>query len=1052
MPEIDPLILQLRADDAQYKASMKDVVRVNEQATGAILLAANKIDTAADKMIAAFQQMASSDKAAAATIVQAEAAKEQAAAKSAAAAVAAAKLEEQANARNAKAASDAAKAAEKAAKEEEQAHKDAAAAAEKAARDRESAAQAAADAMSESSESIQSSIRAIAASVAAYFTVDQLQNYADGFTRLQNNLRVAGVEGQELKQVQDRLFESAQKYGVEIEGLSNLYGQLTQASKELGASQSDIYGLTDAVSASLKITGISSEEASGALLQLTQALRGGKIQAEEYNSLLDGLYPLLQAAANGSSRFGGSVAKLTALVKDGKVSSDEFMKSILAGSSVLEGQASKATMTLSAGYTTLNNALTIYFGEADKANGVSAAMAEALGLLADNLDTIIPAVAALTVAVGVRYVAGVVAATTATQRWQAAMAAMQTVGLAVIVGAIGAVIARSNDLENTMESLEATSRDADKALQQAGVAADGAAKNVSDVGTNAASSEVKVRSFAGAVGLAAQKLYDLAKARQADLIADIEARRQKASLDYSDLYGQTSQGRRERHEQIGAVPGLSDIGPMLGVMKDDLASWLGFAPGDEQLKGKMGEIKAQLDKYDEALEGARTNLEQFAQSPDGSPAAASDSTKKARSGPTAEEITTRYNDDLSRLKAEQLQAELQVTTDAQKRADLQTELLDIEYKQRLADINASKEYSEERKDALRKELNALFGMDEKGSTVAGPANVYSAVFKDLSDQQKQMAQDALASEREALEAEADLITNRKDRLAAEQAILGIVEQEERQRLELQIANGQILDAAKARAELERRLAARREGLDRQYESPLEQRRREVRQTAANMGDAIEQIDIDAVDRLADGLANASTEYIKLGGIAGDVINGIIQDLVRLAAKQALFGNNGGAGIIGSIGSFLGLGGSSSVGGISAEAQSWLDNYTPKGFASGGYTGDGPRNEVAGVVHRGEYVIPANAVDRIGIQNLAALASGDTSAARAMTGVTAAGMGARPVQQTVVVKVEANDYFDARVDQRATQVAAPIGVAASAQARNAAGSDATRAARRRIPGR
>jgi hypothetical protein len=233
---------------------------------------------------------------------------------------------------------------------------------------------------------------------------------------------------------------------------------------------------------------------------------------------------------------------------------------------------------------------------------------------------------------------------------------------------------------------------------------------------------------------------------------------------------------------------------------------------------------------------------------------------------------------------------------------------------------------------------------------------------------------------------------------------------------------------------------------------LEQRRREVRQTAANMGDAIEQIDIDAVDRLADGLANASTEYIKLGGIAGDVINGIIQDLVRLAAKQALFGSNGGAGIIGSIGSFLGLGGSSSVGGISAEAQSWLDNYTPKGFATGGYTGDGPRNEVAGVVHRGEYVIPANAVDRIGIQNLAALTSGDTSAARAMTGVTAAGMGARPVQQTVVVKVEANDYFDARVDQRATQVAAPIGVAASAQARNAAGSDATRAARRRIPGR
>ncbi len=222
---------------------------------------------------------------------------------------------------------------------------------------------------------------------------------------------------------------------------------------------------------------------------------------------------------------------------------------------------------------------------------------------------------------------------------------------------------------------------------------------------------------------------------------------------------------------------------------------------------------------------------------------------------------------------------------------------------------------------------------------------------------------------------------------------------------------------------------------------------------------------DANERIAEDFKRKQEDQLHaLAGLYEDLFRGgtdaIWSDfkamgfriIAETLAKFTLGQINGGAGIIGSIGSFLGLGGSSSVGGISAEAQSWLDNYTPKGFATGGYTGDGPRDEVAGVVHRGEYVIPANAVDRIGIQNLAALTSGDTSAARAMTGVTAAGMGARPVQQTVVVKVEANDYFDARVDQRATQVAAPIGVAASAQARDAAGSDATRAARRRIPGR
>lgn len=68
----------------------------------------------------------------------------------------------------------------------------------------------------------------------------------------------------------------------------------------------------------------------------------------------------------------------------------------------------------------------------------------------------------------------------------------------------------------------------------------------------------------------------------------------------------------------------------------------------------------------------------------------------------------------------------------------------------------------------------------------------------------------------------------------------------------------------------------------------------------------------------------------------------------------------------------GGGGDSSIGGLfTAATQSVL------GFAEGGYTGSGPRNQVAGVVHRGEFVMPASAVERIGVPSLAALASGQS---------------------------------------------------------------------------
>ena len=44
-----------------------------------------------------------------------------------------------------------------------------------------------------------------------------------------------------------------------------------------------------------------------------------------------------------------------------------------------------------------------------------------------------------------------------------------------------------------------------------------------------------------------------------------------------------------------------------------------------------------------------------------------------------------------------------------------------------------------------------------------------------------------------------------------------------------------------------------------------------------------------------------------------------------------------------------------------------------GFAAGGYTGDGPKYTPAGIVHRGEFVFPQEAVNRIGVSNLGAMA-------------------------------------------------------------------------------
>ena len=45
------------------------------------------------------------------------------------------------------------------------------------------------------------------------------------------------------------------------------------------------------------------------------------------------------------------------------------------------------------------------------------------------------------------------------------------------------------------------------------------------------------------------------------------------------------------------------------------------------------------------------------------------------------------------------------------------------------------------------------------------------------------------------------------------------------------------------------------------------------------------------------------------------------------------------------------------------------------FAFGGYTGDGGTNEIAGFVHKREFVIPADVVDAVGLGNLQGMFGG-----------------------------------------------------------------------------
>lgn len=742
--------------------------------------------------------------------------------------------------------------------------------------------------MARSSAEISGHLRGLAGTLATYFTGRELVGLLDNFTRLQNSLKVAGLEGNELKRVQDALFASAQKNGVAVNTLADLYGKAAAAQKELGATQGQLLQLTDLTAKSLLITGTSTEQASGAILGLAQALGNAKLQAEEFNQINEGgLRPLLQAAAG--ERFGGSVSKLRQAVVDGKVSNKEFFDLVLKGAKDIQDKAGKATLTLAAGFNTLTNALTIYFGEADKANGVSAALGTALGKLADNLDILIPAVAIVATALGARYVVGATAAAGATVMASNAMFALRaraigaatsvealafamqgmranliTAALLAIGGAIYYVATQSTAAEAAAEQFAAGQAKAAKATEKAAEAADSLAT---------AHGKARTEALALARAEAENVKQKLASARASLVLAESEAARQ-------------IKARPSETESPGSLRGLVARGTRS--LSDALFPGSATPPAGQ----RANELKGEIDGYNKTLRSIEAKIN-AAETPAVSVAGSGKGKKggKGSTGPSAAEITDRYTDELVGYAQRIASARASMATNAEDRAEFELQQVERERRSALADIEANKEYDKGRKKMLRAAVEAL--------TIEERAQVDFNKRRQLEQEAQDIADERYNAERRNLDVQMDLADSQGERKRLALQILAAEQEHLRSVLDAVIVSKTANDADRQRAQialdaLNAVAAGEQASAARQNETPRERYLRDLNKSPEAINEAVDQIKIDGLDALNDGLVDAITGVKSLGDVFKNVANQIIADLLRIAIQKTIVNSLGNA--------------------------------------------------------------------------------------------------------------------------------------------------------------
>ncbi|MCK5089254.1 MAG: tape measure protein, partial [Hyphomicrobiaceae bacterium] len=234
-----------------------------------------------------------------------------------------------------------------------------------------------------------SGFRAAAAAATAFagaLATREIIRLTNTYQSLQNQLRIVTDSQEQLNSTSERLFEIAQATRQPLESVTQLFSRASIAAEELGASEAELFRLTEITGKALAVQGSSAAESSGALRQLSQAFSSGIVRAEEFNSILEGAFPLAQAAARGIDEAGGSVARLRQLIVAGEITSQQFFDGLLKGGNELDTQFAKSLTTISQAMTQINNSLISFVGGISNATGAGDGLASVLTTVSETID------------------------------------------------------------------------------------------------------------------------------------------------------------------------------------------------------------------------------------------------------------------------------------------------------------------------------------------------------------------------------------------------------------------------------------------------------------------------------------------------------------------------------------------------------------------------------------------------------------------------------------------------------------------------------------------
>ena len=224
----------------------------------------------------------------------------------------------------------------------------------------------------------------MAAVIGAIIAAKQVLDYADAWTKLQNQLRRTVDTTEQLTSISGTLLGVANQTRSSLESTVDLYTSLYLSTETLGVSQEQLIGVTKTINNLFLESGKGAAESAGAIRQLGQALQSGTLRGDEFNSVAEGAPGILKAI---ELQTGRTRAQLREMAEDGQITAELIVKSLESYSDEAQKAADITQTTLDQALTTSKNTFTALVGAIDSGAGASKGLAEAIQSVAEALGS-----------------------------------------------------------------------------------------------------------------------------------------------------------------------------------------------------------------------------------------------------------------------------------------------------------------------------------------------------------------------------------------------------------------------------------------------------------------------------------------------------------------------------------------------------------------------------------------------------------------------------------------------------------------------------------------